>query len=336
MYQKKEFLYVVLSTVILGVLAIAVAAIIKYYSVSGVDFYTDEITIINYNNGKERLRANESGEFIGPKADRFFPVYENDTLVRYRLDGKYGFVNVITGEEIVSSNQHNFKYAWSFDHQSGLAAVLADDKIGFITRSGEIRFPPQYSAKSQTISEFDCEFMDGYCKVPLKNRKYGLINVKNELVLSGYDSIEDPEFGYRVIVKGENYGLADSAGHIVLAPSVDELTLAPFGVIISDAGKRSLYAFDCKTVISDHVYDGISPVENLDEDDPEEELHPYSTVKSGDMMGLIDNRTGSLLIAPIYDDIQFLSDKVFSVSLDDMYYLMDDKGKFIKNHIPEE
>jgi hypothetical protein len=336
---NKEFFYVVLSTAILGILAIAVAALIKFYSISDKDYYTENITKINYGNGKERLQLNESRNFIGPKADYFLPVNDDDTLVRYRLKGKYGFINIITGEEIVTSNQHDFKYAWSFDHQSGLAAVLSDEMIGFVNRSGNIRITPQYPLLSKGFDDLDCEFKDGYCMVPLKNKKYGLININNELVLSGYDSMEDPEYGFRVIVRDDKYGLADAACNIILEPSVEELSLIPLGVIISDKGKRFLYDFDCRTVLSDHVYDDVSPVESLDEDVLEEDdvdRYAYSTISLNGKVGLIKNKNGSVVIKPVFDEIHYLSDKVFCVKLNDINFLIDKKGNFIKNYKQED
>jgi hypothetical protein len=162
-----------------------------------------------------------------------------------------------------------------------------------------------------------------------------LINHKNELVLSGYDSFEDPEYGYRVIVKNDSYGLADAACNVILAPSVEGISLTPFGVIISNGGQQLLYKFDCRTVLSDHIYDIVSPVEGLNENDAEDRPD-YSTVSVNGQVGLINNKDGSLLINPIFDDIQYLSKKVFLVKLNDKSYLIDKKGNFINNYHPKD
>lgn len=341
MVLRKELFYIVFSTAILGGLAIAAAAIIKSYSVSDQEDYTSHITRITLNNGKERLRFNVSGEYIGPLADHFFPVNGGDSLVTYRLGGKFGFVNIRSGEHIVSSKSHNFRYAWNFDHQSGWAAVLCDNQIGFIDGKGRYKIVPQYPYRNKTPDEEKFGFSNGFSVVPLGRSKYGLINQDNMLVLKGYDSIGEPEHGLRIIVKDDYYGLADSAGNIILNTVADDLSITPFGVAFMKDGNRSLYEFNCKTVISEHVYDTVEPLAGLEgsyqedddygEDGDEEAASSlYSVVTVSSKEGLIENKTGKLVIPVLYDDISYISDSVLCVVLDEKSYLVDIRGKFIK------
>jgi hypothetical protein len=189
-FFKSIIAYALLGGVI-GGFALGLRGIIKYNTVSDEDFYNNSITKKIYGSGQERLFFNNPDSYCGPKADRIFDINEGDTLVIYYLDGKYGFLNIVTGEDIISSKEHNFEFAWSFDNESGLAAVIEKGKIGFIKKDGSFHIKPQYPFNPESLYDFECRFKNGYCLIPTgQNIKFGLIDKENRVIIPfKYDSL---------------------------------------------------------------------------------------------------------------------------------------------------
>jgi hypothetical protein len=301
------------------------------------EYYYENITKLSYHNG-ERLRG-ESGKYIGPRVDYIFQANEDDTLVVYKLNKKYGYINIVTEQIDIDSKKHSFDYAWSFDHQSGLAAVVSDGKIGFIRKNGSFQMHPQYPYKKRREDNFSCEFKDGFCIIPSENgRKYGLIDDANILVLPIiYDAIGDLQHGLRVVGKDGKFGLLDSTFTIVLDIVYNDITINKLGVVVLDANKNSqqLLGFDLTTVLSKYVFDEISSItiEDLSLDDESDDewnqTHPdFSTFNINGNVGLL-NKEGIVMIEATWDNIEYFGGDIFKALLDEKYFLIGSNGKFI-------
>ncbi len=304
-----------------------------------IENYNHYVSILQFRNGKQRLQ-DESGKKFGPKADYYFPVNQDDTLVVFKLNNKYGYMNVVTKQVQIGAR---FQFVYKFDHESGLAAVLTGGKIAFITQSGDFKITPQYPYKKKWNDDYDPEvkFNNGFCKIPSEDgRKFGLINQNNELVLPIiYDSIgEVEEHGLRVVVKEERFGLLDSTCAFLLAPIYNEITINKLGVVVRDATKNTqqLLNFDL-TVLSSRVFDEISSMTledlSLDEESDDEwnqSYHPdFSTFIIDGNVGLL-SKEGVVMIEATFDDIEYFGGKgIFKAQLDEKYFLINSKGQFI-------
>lgn len=339
-YYRKIIAFVLLAGVIAGI-TLGVRGLMKYHSVSDEVIYNDSITKKIYGSGRERLNYDYSNLCFGPKADEILQLYEGDTLAIYYLDGKYGFLNIVTGADIISSKNHNFEYAWHFDHGSGLAAVIEGGKIGFIRKDGSYHIKPQYPFNHWSFEDFDCEFKNGYCIVPSgHNIKFGLIDKENRVIIPFiYDSIGDPENGHRIVELNNKYGLIDSLSNVKISPVYDDIGINQFGFVLLDAktGRQELLGFDLKTVISKYAFDDVSPIFTQetslgDEYDYETTSKPsgYSTFTINEKVGLLSNTDGKIIIEAIWDEIEFFGKDIFKAGLNGKYFLIDNKGKFIQ------
>jgi hypothetical protein len=248
---------------------------------------------------------------------------------------------VITGKDAIPSIKHNFDYAWDFDVESGLAAVLENGKIGFIRKDGSYQIPSQYPYIRQISDEPDIEFSDGYCVIPSENKeKYGLIDTGNKLILPfTYDYIGDQEEGYRIVGVNGKYGLLDSLFGVKIQPVYTDMWINALGVVALDAANHSqiLLSFDLKTVASNYAFDEISPLKTIKESEDEEETDytsenqsGYSTFTIYEKTGVIRNTTGKVIIEAVWDDIEYVADGIFKAQLGEKYFLIDAAGKFIQ------
>jgi hypothetical protein len=337
----REIIAIVLAAAIIGGIALGVRSIVRYCSVADEVYFSDSITKMIYGSGQERLHYDCSNSYFGPKADEILPVNDCDTLAVYSLNGKYGFLNIVTGEDLIGSKKHNFEYAWRFDHESGLAAVVENGKIGFIRKDGSYQINPQYPPNHLSYDDSDCEFKNGYCVVPSgHDGKVGLIDKENRLIINFiYDSIGDLEKGYRIISLDEKYGLVDSLSNVKISPVYDDITISQSGIILLDAKRHNqeLVDFDLKTVMSKYAFDDVSPIvtdETAPEDDYGDEIvsqpSGYSTFTISDNVGVIRDLDGKVIIEAIWDDIEFFGKGIFKAELNGKYFLIDNKGKFIQ------
>jgi hypothetical protein len=337
----REIIAFVLAVAIIGGIAFVVRGIVRYNSVTDEVIYNDTISKMTYGSGRERLQYVNSKIFIGPKADQYFDNNEGDTLALYSLDGKYGFVNLVTGKDIISSKKHNFKYAWRFDNESGLAAVVENGKIGFIRKDGSYHINPQYPSNHWSYDDTECEFKNGYCIVPSgQGGKVGLIDKDNRVIINFiYDSIGDLEKGYRIISLDDKYGLVDSLSNVKISTVYDDISINESGIILLDAKNhiQELLGFDLKTIISKYAFDDVSPIltggtalENEYDDKLISQPSGYSTFTINDKVGLLRNTDGKVIIEAIWDEIEFFGKDIFKAELNGKYFLIDNKGKFIQ------
>lgn len=299
--------------------------------------FNNYITKLKYGTGKERLQ-DESRKKFGPKADYFFRANEDDTLVVYKLKNKYGFINVVTKQIEIDSKKHDFDYAWSFDHQSGLAAVISDSKIGFINKNGSFKIDPIYPYRKKINDDFNCVFKDGFCIIPSENgKKYGLINESNVLLVPIiYEFIGDLNYGYRIVIKDEKYGLLDSTFSIAMNTIYDEISINKLGIVILNAANSSqqLLSFDLITVLSKYVFDDLSKTTDdfsFDEVSGEELVqtqNDFSTFTISDNVGLMGS-DGKILIEASWDNIEYFGEGLYKSQLGDKYFIINSKGQFI-------
>jgi hypothetical protein len=335
---KKGLLVFILWIVIFVLAGLTIGAIITHFSVSDKDRFNSDITKLTYCDGSERLRSKITRDFIGPRADYIHDT--GDTLVKYMKNRKYGYINILTGKDAIPSVEYNFDYAWDFDDESGLAAVLEDGKIGFIRKDGSYQIPPQYPFNRSLSFDTECEFSNGFCIIPSeKKEKLGLIDTRNRLILPFiYEYIGNLEEGYRIIGKDGKYGLLDSVFTEKIRPVYNDMWINPQGVVVLDTLHHSqlLLRFDLTTIASAYVFDDISPIETpANSFDGEESGNTsgdktgYSTFTIHEKKGVIWNDNGKVIIEAVWDDIEYFAKGIFKAELGEKYFLIDGEGKFI-------
>ena len=259
-----------------------------------------------------------------------------DSLTIFVSNMKYGYLNSKTG---VIAIKAVFNYAWDFDYQSGLAAVVQNDQIGFIDCFGKYAITPQYKYDELNCHE-DIMFSGGYCLIPDGKGRIGVINTDNQIVLPAiYSRIEKTFFGYSILVINEKFGLADSCFQIMIKPEHDYIALNHQGIVISDyrADKQYMLAYDYKTVITQYVFDNIEKIiidtKQYEEDEENECLSykhsGYSKFTINGKCGVIHDKSGTIIISAKWDDIQYHDVGVFLSVLDDCYFLINIKGEII-------
>ena len=304
-------------------------------------YFNDFITRIMFANGKEQLRSDFLKKYFGRKADKFLPYNDGDSIVIYKNKGRYGFMNLYTGEDFIHAEDHDFEYAWRFT-PSGLAAILVEGKIGFIRKDGSYYISPQYEYKIESEENF-IGFKDGFAIIPFytkTGKSMGMIDMSNKFALQPeYSFIGEPEYSHRVIIKNGLWGLVDSAAVIRIKPSYNEISINEQGIVLDDGRRKFLISLDLKTVLSEFAFDEISPLvskqeaedsEYLPEEEESDVQTKYSTCTINGSVGIILNSTGKIIIKPSYDKISYLYDGIFKCMLNDKYFLIDEKGNFIQ------
>lgn len=139
---------------------------------------------------------------------------------RIKRNGKYGFVNCY-GEEIPCQYQDAAKL-----FSDDLAAVVQNDKVGFIDKKGNLVIPFQYDYSTSVLKDTDGPlatlyiFSEGYACVK-KGKKYGFIDKQGNTVIPFvYDWPGAFHDGVAVVAKTiggkELFGLIDKNNSTIL------------------------------------------------------------------------------------------------------------------------
>ena len=253
----------------------------------------------------------------------------------YAIRNKRGFINTINGEIIINAEQNEYRKAWVFSE--GLAAVLKDDKIGFINEKNEVVIPFQYEyTEDRNMYKHSYLFHNGYCAMANTKGKYGLIdNTGKWAVKPTYDEIWAPQdWGYRVIVNDGKYGILDSTCNIVYLVEYDNINILSDGFILNKDGRK--WQVDLSgNIIQPFMYDGTYylnyPVGYNENGDIQYAFADYLKYEVADRYGIMDRITGKAITAAIYSDINMLSQEIFEVQDSESFdwYLIDTAGNIV-------
>ncbi len=166
--------------------------------------------------GFVRLKDMQTGKFTTPELQHIFvnEYCKEDSLVVFRtFDRKRGYLNVQTGKIIIPAQ---YNRAWNFSE--GIAGVLKDGVVSFIKANGEPAFDKTFPIiYDDNYSDIAFQFHHGLCVMRTMDNKWGLINAQGEWVVEPvYNSIDAPKHGYRIVMKGDQYGLLTMDGQTVL------------------------------------------------------------------------------------------------------------------------
>ena len=135
---------VMLSVVCLIAIIIGVCVLNAFYEHSTRKYFdrrlSNDVKVLSARNGGEYFVYNEkSSEFTLKNLDWVSTRPDNDSLTVFCKDDKRGYLNVNTGEMVIAPE---YDHAWVFSE--GLAAVVKDNKVGFINKDNELVIPYKF------------------------------------------------------------------------------------------------------------------------------------------------------------------------------------------------
>jgi hypothetical protein len=212
-----------------------------------------------------------------------------------------------------------YEKVWDFNE--GLAAVAdAEHKVGFIDKTGELQIPMM-----------DVDYRSGYysfdngiaiLEAPETGLK-GAINKEGTWVLpmEFFNIFYPDDEGYMKVYDGKHWGLYDSVGNEVFPIIYDDIYYDKGlnGVFTQKDGIKQLVTTSGE-VIEPFIVDNIQPlryiVNYLPESESEYATHPYLVDYNIDIYhGVLDSRTGNVVIPAIYDSIEMISKNTITASL---------------------
>lgn len=342
--MKKIYFIVTLCLLLIGSIFYGVK---RYKFNNEVVFHSHEIeglTIANYRNGDE-VPIDSLGKPIGNKFDYILGSATGCLSFVVSKDLKRGYRSTLDGKELFPPQ---FDHAWIDNPKFGLAAVVKNNKLGFVNvLTGEVSIPPQFEFERHHLY-YDYVFRDnGYCIVPGKNKKFGLINTSGELVLDcDYEDISFTDYGFIRIKAEDKFGLLDSSMNVIFPPIYDKLKVNDLGIILCkldyEAGhKQYLLSHNGKDVISnlwldDEYLEGLvipfyePALIKYDENGNTlvGERSRYSKFYIYDRYGVVDDKL-NIIIPAVYDYIAYIGSGYFSCELDDQGAVLNHKGEYV-------
>ena len=318
---------------------VALVAYALYEDEYGRDYWdrklSDNITLHSFSDNKWRVYDKQTGAYTTDKINWLSEVPENDSLAVYALPNKRGYINVNTGRIIIDAEANDYRKAWVFS--DGLAAVMKDDKIGFINANNEVVIPFQFDYTDKCrMWEFGYVFHNGYCAMPNADGDLGLIDKSgNWVVEPAYDEIWAPhKSGYRVIVKDNKHGVLNADCTVVYPAEYGYINILTDGFVLTKGGKQWQVDFEGNTV-QPFMFDGTYYLKYPNGYDSCGDLtYEFADFVKYEVMnsyGIMNRITGEPITPAVYSDINMLSKDLFEVQEYDSYdwYLLDTKGNVV-------
>lgn len=296
---------------------------------------SDNITLHSFSDNKWRVYDKQAGEYTTDKINWLSEVPENDSLAVYALPNKRGYINVNTGRIVIDAESNDYHKAWVFS--DGLAAVMKDDKIGFINANNEVVIPFQFDYSDECrMHNIGYQFHNGYCIMTNADGDLGLIDKGGNWVIEpSYDEIWAPhKSGYRIIVNNGKQGILDAGCAMVYPAEYDYINIIPEGFVLAKGGRQWQVDLEGNTV-QPFMFDGTYYLKYPNGYDScgelTYELADFVKYEVMNSYGIMNRVTGEPITPAIYADINMLSKELFEVREYDSYdwYLLDIKGKMV-------
>lgn len=289
-----------------------------------------------FRDGKYRVYNRHLGKYTTSKLSWVSTASGDDLLAVYALPGKRGYINVQNGEIVIDAESNDYRKAWVFSN--GLAAVMRDDKIGFINVQNEVVIPFQFDYSDEFRRwDFGYVFHNGYCVMTNADGDMGLIDKSGKWVIEPlFDEIWAPhDTGYRIFVDDGGYGVLDSKCNVVYPAEYGYIDILPNGFVLTKGGKRWQVDFE-GSVVHPFLYDGTYylnyPIDYYgDCSEIQYALADYAKYKVMSCYGIMNRITGELITPAIYSDINMLSKDLFEVQTPETFdwFLVDTHGNII-------
>ena len=256
-----------------------------------------------------------------------------DLLVVYSKNFKRGYFDRYTGANVIPAQ---YTHAWIFSE--GLAAVVLNNKVGFIDHQGKTVIDFQFPYAKDNKKQVGLVFHDGYSSMYDATGKCGIINKKGEWVLKpSYEYIQNPQYGKRVFNDGKMYGVLDDSLHVLLPAEYRDIELLD-DYLVADRpdGVQLQIAYDGR-ILNKNVYHDVTSLDydtmERAEDGEGTIMKPTGIYRYGsyNLYGLMDEK-GKPLTAPVYHNITVLSKDLFLCALKDIYsrIIVDRNGQVVR------
>lgn len=299
------------------------------YTTSGN--YSNAYTF-EWDKEKVRLKDAETGKYITPVLDHIYDGTVHDTLAVFFQHNKRGYWNVYTGKIVIPAQ---FERAWIFSE--GLGAVVQDNRLGFIDKTGKIVIPCEYEWRNKQGDHVDYLFRKNVCPAFDSSGRQGLIDKQGQWVLPPeYDHIDPPVNDLRVVRTNGRYGLLDSLMGWVFPLEYDWISLEKQGIVVQKKSSQTLYAYDGKTVLQPFIYDHLRELyydsgEIGESGNTIYSLSNYMAFHVGNKQGLMDH-TGKIIAPAVYEHIEAVRKNLFSCRVAGYSYhvMIDHEGKVMR------
>ena len=233
-------------------------------------------------------------------------------------EDRRGFINVNTGEIVIPGT---YRHAWHFSQ--GLAAVVDDSgKMGFINYDGEVVIPMQFDFDKSN----EYVFKDGHCALQDDATSlWGLIDRNGGCVLPyEYDCLDYNDWTKTwMVVRNELKGLLTSELEEIFTAKYDYIEYSDDEnmVYLVKDGLKQLVTMD-GVVVEPFVivWTGSLYYDSYNEeiDEVHQVQHDY-LVEYGigfGLYGVMDSRTGKVIIPAVYEDIRLISPHLIKAEFD--------------------
>ncbi|MBE6733512.1 MAG: hypothetical protein E7561_05915 [Ruminococcaceae bacterium] len=139
-------------------------------------YIEDSFIFVMDNDGKWGVLDEELNVVLEPFADGFSGVSEG--MLKYRENGKYGFINIETGERIPAN------FTKTSDFENGYCWVSENVLIGAIDKSGKYIVEPLYWGYDDCTGFGGNPFNCGVTSIQKKNGGFGVINMQGEKLVN--------------------------------------------------------------------------------------------------------------------------------------------------------
>ena len=285
----------------------------------------------HFMDDRVRLYDIKNKCYTTPKINWVSDVSIDDSLAVYALPNKRGFVNINNGQIVIEAQ---YSKAWCFSE--GLAAVVKENKVGFIDKENNIVIPFQFPL-GPNYFEMDFVFRNGLCKIVNEEGKYGLIDKTGKVVLPTiYDDIEENLYNkYRKVQLDEKRGLVDENGKVIYAAEYSSILVSDNGNFALVKDGRMWEEDSSGRIVKPFMYDYAHlltyPVAYKNEEEITYALSDYMEYHIDGYCGILNGKTGEVYTPAIYSSISMLSEEIFEVSdsFINKTYLVDKYGKII-------
>ncbi len=183
-----------------------------------VGVFKESVTKINSESQYVHFwYINSNGESVirNAKFDWGQPFSEGFAYVRFKENGKWGFIN-LDGKTII---EPKYEDSYSSGFSDGLANVRENEKHGYINKKGEVIIP--------FIYDWGYRFNDGYAIVKQGSRKFFIDKKGSILKTEKCTVVETINGGFKeglaVVKVKKKYGLINLSGDFVISPKYDDL-----------------------------------------------------------------------------------------------------------------
>ncbi len=288
-----------------------------------------EITLHGFRDGTKRIYNTEERRYVSGKLNWVSDVNDGDSLAVFAVPHKRGYINIYTGEIVIEAQ---YKKAWIFSE--GVAAVVKDNRLGFINSKNEVVIPFDFEYNEYSNASYT--FFNGLCIIDNKEGKYGIIDINGKWVIEPvYDKIRHDE--KYIFIENENKsGLLSIEGDTIFATEYENIKITDEGDFIllknGEMWQQDREGNIVKKSMFEQSY-WLKYPEGYDEcGDIKYLFADYMKYRIGDKYGIMHRINGTFITPAIYSDINMLSANIFEaeVPYTGVWHLVNNNGEIVK------